>query len=307
MALLNGWGTVNEYSPQKSSLPDFLADALEHSPLPTCVLSERGAISWSNHAFRVVFGSPVTTAFTERLVEQLPGVEEDQHVRMTLPNAEGWEIECEVFVSALESAAGDTRIFLQFFDASDRLRLEEQLAESIARTRNMNDELKRGAKLDSLTGLLNRGEALRRVERITQRKTRTGSRIAVLFCDLDKFKDVNDAYGHAAGDHVLQVTAQRIAKAIRADDYAARIGGDEILVVLSGVHTLDEAIAVAEDLRGAAARRIDLGRGIRVVPTLSIGVTLFSEGEPVDALVERADNAMYRAKESGRNRVVAVE
>ena len=163
-------------------------------------------------------------------------------------------------------------------------------------------ELERRARYDTLTGLLNRHEVF---ERLATAERRSGSRTAVLFCDVDRFKEVNDARGHAAGDEVLRVIAERVAATIRRDDVAARIGGDELLVILWGVHDLDEAQQVAAGIHRVAAEPIDLPDG-PVGVTLSIGVTVAGAGEDADTLIARADEAMYRAKRAGRNRVLAV-
>ena len=114
-------------------------------------------------------------------------------------------------------------------------------------------QLDRRARFDSLTGLLNRPEILQTITQVATRTPRSGTQTAVLFCDIDRFKDINDEHGHAAGDEVLRTVGQRVAAAIRADDSAARIGGDELLILLPGVHSLDEAIEVAEKIRSAAA------------------------------------------------------
>ena len=161
-------------------------------------------------------------------------------------------------------------------------------------------ELERRARVDTVTGLINRHEAF---ERLAERERRTGTHTGVLFCDIDRFKDVNDQHGHAAGDEVLRVIGERIASAIRRDDVAARIGGDELLVILAGVHDLDEAMAVGESIRKAASEPIVLDDG-PVTTTLSIGVTIAGADEGADDLVARADEAMYEAKRSGRDRVV---
>lgn len=165
-------------------------------------------------------------------------------------------------------------------------------------------QLEHRARTDELTDLLNRKEALSRIETLGAQSRRSGHELAVLFCDLDRFKDINDRHGHAAGDEVLRVTAERLRSVLRtSDDLAARIGGDELLVVLHGVQDLENALGIAEKLRAAAAEPVNTPAG-PVSTTLSIGVTLARPEESTDALVARADAAMYRAKQSGRNQVV---
>jgi diguanylate cyclase (GGDEF)-like protein/PAS domain S-box-containing protein len=168
----------------------------------------------------------------------------------------------------------------------------------------MEQELERRARTDELTSLLNRKEVFARIEALGGKHPRTGDSIAVLFCDIDRFKTINDTYGHAAGDEVLRVMADRIRHCLRStDDLGARVGGDELLIVLHGVQDLDNAVAIAEKLRSSAAEPIPIPGGT-VQATVSIGVTLAAPNEATSSLVARADEAMYRAKETGRNHVV---
>jgi diguanylate cyclase (GGDEF)-like protein/PAS domain S-box-containing protein len=162
------------------------------------------------------------------------------------------------------------------------------------------------AQHDDLTGLLNRAELTARLtDRLTARRRKADAAgLAVAFCDLDGFKNINDTYGHAVGDEVLRVIAGRMTAGVRHDDLVGRFGGDEMLVVLDGVSDLADAVGVAEKLRLRAAVPIALAGG-RVEVTLSVGVALASLDEGFDALVARADNAMFEAKHGGRNRVVA--
>jgi diguanylate cyclase (GGDEF)-like protein len=170
-----------------------------------------------------------------------------------------------------------------------------------------SEDLSHCLQCDDLTDLLNRREVLRRLERLQGEERRQGKGMAVLFCDLDDFKGINDRWGHRCGDEVLRQVAQRLLHQLRSSDLAARIGGDELLVVLNGVSGLDDAMSLADALRLAVAQPLELpdGRG-NTIPTLSIGVTLARPHEPTAELIERADAAMYLAKRNGRNQVVAV-
>lgn len=171
----------------------------------------------------------------------------------------------------------------------------------------MEAELEKRARTDDLTNLPNRKEALARIETLRTQTPRTGAHPALLFCDFDSFKTINDTRGHAAGDEVLRVTAARLQARLRGDDsIAARFGGDEILVVLKGIRRLEDAISVAEKLRIIASVPIEQPGDLPLHTTLSIGVTLAAAGESTDCLVARADAAMYHAKQSGRDRVFAL-
>ncbi|MGA1540828.1 MAG: GGDEF domain-containing protein, partial [Chthoniobacterales bacterium] len=168
------------------------------------------------------------------------------------------------------------------------------------------DDLAQRARTDELTKLLNRREVFDRLRDLHGKTPRTGHGLAVLFVDFDKFKSINDTHGHAAGDEVLRVTADRIRSCLRHDDdLGARVGGDEMMVVLHGVHGLPDAAAVAEKLRALAAQPVRYN-GTTIPATVSIGVALAHRGENPEALVARADEAMYRAKQHGRNQVVTI-
>lgn len=163
--------------------------------------------------------------------------------------------------------------------------------------------LERLAHHDGLTGALNHSEALRRLGAALDDARNPGEHLAVLFCDTDNFKYINDHHGHSTGDQVLVELTRRIGEAVRRQDLVARMGGDEFLVVLTGVHDIAEVAQIAEKVRLAAHLPMHVGdRTLRT--SLSIGVTLAKPSEDLDRLLERADIAMYEAKRAGRNRVV---
>ena len=134
---------------------------------------------------------------------------------------------------------------------------------------------------------------------------RAGREIAVAFCDIDDFHQVNETYGHGGGDEALRCLAERFAAVVRDDDLVARFGGDEILVVLPGVHGLDQALTIADKLRRQALEPIPV-QDQKFPVSISIGVTLAHHGESADSLIARADDAMFAAKSSGKDRVVAI-
>jgi diguanylate cyclase (GGDEF)-like protein len=161
------------------------------------------------------------------------------------------------------------------------------------------------ATYDDLTGALKREPALAQLQQIGHHPRHPGAETGVLFMDIDDFKSINDTHGHAAGDTLLKAISQRIQDTIRADDSVARMGGDEFLVTLAGLHDLAEAVDVAEKLRSACALPIPTEHG-PVSVTVSIGVTLADPVETGDQIVARADRAMYRAKRAGRNAVSSI-
>ncbi len=162
------------------------------------------------------------------------------------------------------------------------------------------------ARTDVLTGLPNRREILARLQSELDRSERSRHPVSVLMLDVDHFKKVNDTYGHAAGDQVLQAVAQAANACLRRIDSCGRIGGEEFLVVLPEADST-EATAVAERLRTAIEGLMIIAEAHTVRVTTSIGIALLPAGEThpsPESLIQRADNALYVAKEGGRNRVV---
>jgi len=167
-------------------------------------------------------------------------------------------------------------------------------------------ELQRRATHDDLTGLLARGEAIEQLEAIVRNRRRPGADCSVMFCDLDAFKSINDTHGHQAGDTVLRTFAERLREAVRVEDVVARVGGDEFLVVLNGVHSLQEAMSMAQKVHLAVTRNpISIGME-SVRASVSIGVTLVAAGETADSIITRADEAMYQSKRGGAGHVTAI-
>jgi len=169
-----------------------------------------------------------------------------------------------------------------------------------------NERLERMATVDALTELWNRRAILERLDAEIDRAQRRGGAAGVVMIDIDHFKRVNDAYGHAAGDEVLRRTADAILRAVRAYDSVGRVGGEEVLVVVPDIDETQLA-DLAERIRlGVETMRMPEACAGCVV-TISAGTALMvpDDVEPADALVARADKALYEAKAAGRNRVVA--
>ena len=154
---------------------------------------------------------------------------------------------------------------------------------------------------DALTGLANRTLFQDRVEHALMRAQRNPGVVAVLFADLDGFKDVNDTLGHAVGDEVLAAVAQRLQASFRAADTAARLGGDEFAVLLEDLDDPQGAVALVERFLEELARPFVLGTGTLTVRA-SIGIALNRAGTDAAELLRNADLAMYTAKAAGRDR-----
>jgi diguanylate cyclase (GGDEF)-like protein len=163
-------------------------------------------------------------------------------------------------------------------------------------------ELNTRASTDSLTGLANRSAFAHRLRAALITDERRAGTLAVLFIDLDDFKDVNDGLGHAAGDELLRVTAQRLAHTVRPGDLVARLGGDEFAILLDGIADESAGFAVAERVVAALREPAVIGDG-RVQVGASVGMAMRRDHSSVDALMRDADVAMYAAKAKGKNRV----
>ena len=157
------------------------------------------------------------------------------------------------------------------------------------------------ANYDSLTQLPNRALCMDRIKYALKRASRTNDMVAILFLDLDHFKDVNDSLGHAVGDQLLKATSQRLLERIRSEDTLARLGGDEFVIILNELQSTEDVISVVEKIVLSFEEPFQLSN-YEVNTTVSVGVCMFPhDGIDVDSLMKAADAAMYKAKEVGRN------
>jgi diguanylate cyclase (GGDEF)-like protein/PAS domain S-box-containing protein len=159
------------------------------------------------------------------------------------------------------------------------------------------------ANYDDLTGLPNRSFFTNRLEEYVKHSHRSGSSIALLFIDLDYFKEINDRFGHEAGDSLLKQTAARIQSCVRESDTAARLGGDEFIVILKNLQNPGHVDIVAEKIRQRLVEPFDLGNHTIQI-SASIGVSLSPQDTTfANELINHADSAMYASKNKGRNQV----
>lgn len=174
-----------------------------------------------------------------------------------------------------------------------------ELEASLAEQHALQERLRYASEHDSLTGLPNRA---------TYRRATTAAAdlgpVAAGFCDLDGFKQVNDTFGHQAGDELLQIVTARFRRVLRDGDVVARLGGDEFAVLWPGVSDPVQAAALGQRLVDALADPVALADGRVATVGVSVGIALAGTGADYDLTVARADEAVYRAKRTGRNRVV---
>ena len=185
----------------------------------------------------------------------------------------------------------------------------EQAEAAESRVRQLESELERVSEQvreDQLTGTLNRRGMDDALEREIARADRSGKAMCISVLDLDNFKRLNDTYGHAAGDAALVHLAKVIRHTVRPTDVIARYGGEEFLIILAGT-SIDEAVGITTRLQRELTRRFFLHNNERLLITFSAGVAEYRQGESEESFFARADQAMYRAKEQGKNQVVPAE
>jgi diguanylate cyclase (GGDEF)-like protein/PAS domain S-box-containing protein len=215
------------------------------------------------------------------------GIDSDLEVRVLPPGTEGVR-RCRLRLRALRDAAGGL---------SGAVVTLEDVTESVA----LRAELERRATCDMLTQLRNRASVLVALEQALAQSGPGGT--AVIFLDLDDFKEVNDRLGHLAGDELLRIAAERLAQTVRASDPVGRLGGDEFLVVCPQVGGPSRALAVAERIADGLRAPVQLD-GITLALRASLGVAYTRRRVPADRLVRRADAAMYASKRAGTGRPV---
>lgn len=210
---------------------------------------------------------------------------------MRLKHADGTVVHVIVSTSRVDDGDGAIQhLVMHIEDVTHRVALEAAL---------QHDALH-----DPLTGLPNRTLFVRRLTEVSTQVNDQAPRVSVLFLDLDRFKAINDNYGHAVGDAVLVEVAGRLKALLRPGDIIARFGGDEFVLLCPGVG-MGEATRIAERITTAIEQEITVG-GLRLPVTASIGIAVRGrDDDPPEWLIREADMAMYRAKADGRARIAA--
>lgn len=193
-------------------------------------------------------------------------------------------------ITAVRGKSGDIERFVALFS-------------DITANKEQEQTLRRMAEYDILTGLPNRSLLRDRLHHAMVQTMRRGNVLAVVCLDLDNFKRVNDLYGHAAGDEILTTIAHRMKLSIRENDTLSRLGGDEFIVVLSGLDNPDESLPTVKHLLDVASQTVSIGGG-RLNLSASAGVSFYPQSEEVDPdqLLRQAGQALYQSKLQGKNR-----
>jgi diguanylate cyclase (GGDEF)-like protein/PAS domain S-box-containing protein len=202
----------------------------------------------------------------------------------------GLPVWVQVMVSLLRDSTGEPLNFIwQVEDITERKRSQE--------------EIRQLAYYDVLTGLPNRRLLLDRLNQALAQTQRHQRSLAVMFLDLDRFKEINDTLGHDIGDELLKVVAQRLEVCVRGGDTVSRQGGDEFVIILSEISLQQDVALVAEKILALLSTPVTI-QGLRLKITTSIGIAIYTvdSADDVTSLMKKADVAMYKAKEAGRNR-----
>ncbi len=287
-------------APNQAETMALLQATLQASPDAIAAVSLQGELLHSNQRFAALWD--LGTADLERLrvrglwahcAAQLqagshffePGCELAPGLYGEMQRNDGRVLECHV--SECFTLGARACVVLQWRDISERKKAEQLIWNQ--------------AHYDALTGLPNRHLLHERLELEIAKASRTGAKLAVMFIDLDKFKEINDTLGHDRGDILLVEAAQRIRACVRSSDTVGRLGGDEFVVLLGALQDTRLASDVAHTILEQLAQPFDLG-GLQAVVSGSIGVTLFpDDAREVEGLFKNADQAMYLSKARGRN------
>lgn len=280
----------------------FKTSILHHSPYAIVVTDPQERITLFNPAAERLFGYDAQEAVHHNLRSLLgapgaPGAStesiaaDDQLHEVQYVRKDGSRFIASIIKSALKDDHGTVTGYLG-------------MVSDITELKQAEEKLNHLAHYDGLTDLPNRVLFSQRVVQGLELAKRHQQRLALLYLDLDEFKPINDTWGHAMGDRVLQVIAQRIAACLRASDAVARVGGDEFVVLLMELHSVEDAVQVAQKIRAALIEPMTLDALTLQIGT-SVGIAIYPEhGSTEASLTQHADSAMYQAKTAGRNRVV---
>jgi len=282
----------------KVNHPDFLSDVMDLMLDAVCVVDRGGHFVFVSAAFERIFGyAPHEVIGTPMLDLVYP---EDRTVTLQTVDV----IMAGELKPRFENrwVRKDGRVIHVMWSArwSEEHQVRIAVARDITERKQMEERLQHMAGHDPLTDLPNRALTMDRLQSALARRDQT--HLSVLFIDIDKFKHVNDSFGHPIGDQLLQKIAERLRNSVRESDTVGRLGGDEFLILLNSVGSAERAALVAEKIRAALDQAFTIGaRHLHITP--SIGIAHFPQhGSDEELLIQRADEAMYRAKSAGGNR-----
>ncbi len=282
---------------------DLFGSTFRSSPIGMAVLDEVGHYVEVNRAFASILGREPEDVASRNFVEFTHPSDLPRDIELLSQLARD-DVPFYQTRKRYLTKDGDTRwvrMTVTRIDDSVRTETHHFIAqvEDITEVVRARDQLERRAYYDGLTGLANRTMLMERLTQAVSDHSNKPTTVALIFFDLDDFKQVNDSLGHAAGDRLLVVTAQRIQSAVRRGDTVARLGGDEFVVLLEDVRSAEDAESLASIITRTAQAPVTIANH-EIVPTVSAGVAVAEPGTGPEQLLHDADTAMYAAKGSGR-------
>jgi diguanylate cyclase (GGDEF)-like protein/PAS domain S-box-containing protein len=284
----------------------LLTTAIESSPDAILIVDETGRIIKFNRHFIDLWGVPrelIDTGLDEPVLKTVASRVKDQdeflaRVRYLYDHP---DVQSHEEIELVDGRIVD-RHSGSLYDAQRKHLGRVWFFRDITESKRAGERIAAMARTDSLTGLANRVEFLERLRLEFARARRHDTQFALLYLDLDRFKDINDTLGHPMGDRLLQAVAERLKDCLRETDMVARFGGDEFAILQDDVSDAGQIEALASKISEAVARPYSIG-GNRVFTSASIGVVPYrGDIDGVDSMMMKADLALYRAKNEGRNR-----
>ena len=281
-----------------------LSSAVENSPTSIIITDEKGIVEYVNPAFVWMTGYRADEVIGRSTRMLKGGNQPDEFYRdmwQTLLRGEVWRGE-------FHNKQKDGTLFWEaasispLTDAHGKITHFVAVKENITDKKMLLEQLEHMASFDMLTGLSNRRMFLDRLGQNLEIARRNGKRFALMYLDLDGFKQINDHYGHEAGDLVLKTAASRLRESVRISDSVGRMGGDEFTVALGTINHYEDAGRVADKILEALRRPIILPDGTTGWIDASVGISVFpADGKDGDALMAAADDAMYEVKRNGKS------
>ncbi len=278
----------------------FQKHLVESIPNPLFILNEKGEFVGVNNSFMEFFGcrekglcktadDPGIKLVNDKSVEYLKGIDNTNPKEFNIADSEGKLRYVELYNSI-------------FYDSHKRVIGVVGVLFDVTRSRVIEMELKEISIRDELTGLYNRRYFNEVLPKEMERAKRYSDKLSLIMYDLDRFKKINDTFGHTIGDYVLKEVSKIVSERIRKVDYVFRVGGEEFIILLVETDRKD-AYQVAEKIRKAIAKH-DFNYVGKI--TISLGVTSLRQTDNFDSIVKRVDSALYESKNKGRNRTTVI-
>jgi diguanylate cyclase (GGDEF)-like protein/PAS domain S-box-containing protein len=283
-----------------------LKTAVEHAPSSILITDRHGFIEYVNPAFCRLTGYSEEEALGQhtRILKGDGETHSAEHYREVWETIlAGREWRGEFFNRRKDGTPfWESASISPIIDANGEITHFVAVKENITERKQLLECLDHLAHYDKLTSIPNRALFFDRLNQSIALAGRDGKRFALLFIDLDGFKQVNDSFGHETGDDVLKETAQRLTGCLRESDTVARMGGDEFIVILANISRPEDAGLVAGKMLAAVSRPIELSQGRSCTVGASIGISIYPDDSTEPAqLVSAADTAMYSVKHKGKN------